>query len=476
MKKHNRREFIQRTGCAAIGMAAASAGFKKLGLMNLYAQNAIAQSTTAGGYKALVCIFLGGGNDSNNMVVPVDSGYTAYSAVRGPSGLALGNNGAPGDLLPINPISIGHFGFHPAMPELVNLFNLGKLAVVCNVGTLVQPTTRTTFRNGTAKRPYQLFSHSDQQEIFQTGDASSRIASGWGGRMADRVVSLNSGSGFPVVTSVAGSAVFGQGLSTRPLTISTGALNQVLVLSGFNATPASVARRSAFDFLRTIDRNATLIAAASDGTDESINIMGDLTTDPTLTTVFPNSGLGNQLKQVAKVMKLNQTSSSLNLQRQIFFTSIGGFDTHQNEIASHTSLYTQLSTAMNAFYNATQELGIGSQVTTFFLSDFGRTFQPSGSGKGTVGSDHAWGSHLFVMGDAVKGGDFYGTPGSNGTVFPSLILQGPDDTDQRGRWCPTSAVDQYAATLGAWFGLQAADYPIVFPLLSNFPTQNLGFI
>jgi len=475
MKKHNRREFIQRTGCAAIGMAAASAGFKKLGLMNLYAQNAITQSATAGGYKALVCIFLAGGNDGNNMVVPVDGGYTAYSAVRGPAGLAIGNNGGPTDLLPMNPISIGHFGLHPNMPELVNLFNLQKLAVVCNVGTLVQPTTRTTFRNGTAKRPYQLFSHSDQVEIYQTGIANSQGNTGWGGRMADRVVSLNSGSGFPVVTSVSGAAVFGQGLSTRPLTISTGALNQVLVLSGFNATPESVARRNAFDFLRTIDRNATLVAAASDGTDESINIMGQLTTDPTLTTVFPNSGLGNQLKQVAKVMKLNQTAP-LNLQRQIFFTSIGGFDTHQNEISSHNTLYTQLSKAMDAFYNATVELGLSTQVTTFLLSDFGRTFQPSGSGIGTVGTDHAWANHLFVMGDAVKGGNFYGTPGSNGTVFPTLQLQGPDDTDQRGRWIPTSSVDQYAATLGAWFGLQAADYPIVFPLLSNFPTQNLGFI
>ncbi len=473
MKDTTRRDFLCRTGCAALGAAAFSAGFKKLGLMSLYAEEA-SQAAVSPGYQALVCIFLFGGNDSNNMIVPIDAtGYAAYSGVRASSGLAL----AQGTLLPITPPSIGMpFGLHPSLPEIQNLFNLGKLAVVCNVGPLVQPTTRTTYRNGTAKRPYQLFSHSDQQEIWQSGRADTRIQSGWGGRTADQLVYLNTGSGFPVVTSVAGSAVFGQGLSTRPMVISTGALNQVLVLNGFNTSPESVARRNSFDFLRTIDRTATLVAAASDGTQESIDIMGDLNTDPTLVTVFPNTGLGNQLHQIAKVIKLNQTSSALGLKRQIFFASLGGFDTHQNELTSHTNLYTQLSAAMNAFYNATIELGVDSSVTTFVLSDFGRTFQPSGSGAGTVGTDHAWGSHVFVMGSSVKGGDFYGVKGPNGTVFPTLQLSGPDDAESRGRFIPTASIDQYGATLGTWFGLQASDLPIVFPLLSNFPTQNLGFI
>jgi uncharacterized protein (DUF1501 family) len=270
MKRHSRREFFQRTTCAGLGALAASAGFKKLGLMNLYATERATLPAVAG-YRALVCIFLSGGNDSTNMIIPIDTNpspnlgfsYPAYTGVRQGPGLALPLN----NMLPLNPQPFGNFGLHPAMPELQSLFNQNKVAVVCNVGPLVQPTTRTTFRNGSAKRPYQLFSHSDQVEIWQSGRADSRASTGWGGRSADKVVSMNNGAGFPTVTSVSGSAVFGQGLSTRPLTLSSGVpLNQVLVLSGFTASPADVARRSAYDFLRTIDRSATLIAAASDGT------------------------------------------------------------------------------------------------------------------------------------------------------------------------------------------------------------------
>lgn len=480
MSKHSRRDFLARTGCAALGAAAFSAGFKKLGLMNLYAQESVSrEAAAAGSYKALVCIFLSGGNDSSNMVISTDTSanpaynYNAYSSVRTGSGLGI----PLANLLPLNPISIGSFGLHPSMPEIANLFNLGKLAVVNNVGPLVQPMTRTTFQNGSAKKPYQLFSHSDQVEIWQSGRADSRSQSGWGGLTADKVVSMNSGSGFPMVTSVSGSAVFGQGLSTRPMAISANAaLNQVLVLSGFNATPESVARRNAFDFMRTIDRSATLVAAASDGTQEAINIMNQLTVDPVLATVFPNSGIGQQLRQIAKVIKLNQTTPALGLQRQIFFASIGGFDTHQNELTAHTSLYGQLSVAMKAFYDATIELGLSPNVTTFLLSDFGRTLSPSGNGAGTVGTDHGWGSHVFVMGDSVRGGNFYGIPGSNGTVFPTLQLAGPDDTDNRGRFIPTVAVDQYAATIAKWFGVLPVDLPAVFPNLGNFAVTDLGFL
>lgn len=470
--EQSRREFFQRTGCAALGLAAASAGVKKLGLMNLYAQDA-QQAAAVSGYRALVCVFMGGGNDASNMVIPVDAaGYAAYSGIRGGPGLAI----PLANILPLNPIPIGTFGLHPAMPELQSLFNLGKVAVVPNVGPLVEPLTRTTYRNGTKKRPYQLFSHSDQVTIWQTANATSRSGTGWGGRAGDRVAYLNSSS-FPMATSVAGSAVFAQGLATRPLAISSGTpLNQVLVLNGFNATPESVARRNAFDLLRTVDRTATLVAAASDGTQESVDIMNQLTVDPTLTTVFPNTGLGNQLKQIAKVIKLNQTLPALNLQRQIFFASIGGFDTHQNQLGAHTSLYTQVSKAMKAFYDATVELGLSDKVTTFTLSDFGRTLQPSGSGAGSVGCDHGWGGHHFVMGDGVKGGNFYGVAGANGTPFPTLQLSGPDDADSRGRFIPTSSVDQYAATLGKWFGLVPADYPSVFPLLGNFAVNDLGFM
>lgn len=472
MKKNHqsRRDFFRRTSCMALSAAAASAGLRKLGLMNLYASERAAQSTQQAGYKALVCIFMSGGNDSTNMVVPMDATpYTQYSQIRPPLAIPLGN------LLPLKPLAAGNFGLHPQMTELQNLFNLNKAAIVANVGPLIQPTTRTTYRNGTAKRPFQLFSHSDQVQIFETAIANSPTRVGWAGRIADKVNFMNAGSAFPMVTSVSGSAVFGQGITTRPLTISTGALNQVLVLSGFNATPEAIARRNSMDFLRTIDRSATLIAAASDGTQESLDIAADLTVDPTLTTVFPNTGIGNQLKQVAKVMKLNQTASTLNLQRQIFFTTIGGFDTHQNETGSHNNLYPQLSKAMDAFHNATIELGIETQVTTFTMSDFGRTGQSSGTGN-AAGTDHGWGSHHFVVGGAVNGGNMYGIVGSNGTVFPTLQLSGPDDTDNRLRLIPTVALDQYAATLATWFGVAPADLAYVFPLISNFGSSNLGFV
>lgn len=347
---------------------------------------------------------------------------------------------------------------------------------MANVGPLVQPLTRAQYQAG-APRPYQLFSHSDQVAQWQTSRADTRIQMGWGGRTADRTLAFNTGSVFPMITSVAGSVVFGQGLSTRPLAIAAAptALNQVLVLSGFTTSAADVARRQSMDFLRTVDRSATLVAAASDATQQAVDIISALGgPDPTLTTVFPNSGIGNQLKQVAKVIKLNQSSLSLN--RQIFFCSIGGFDTHQNQVTGQQNLLTQLSQAMKAFYDATVELGVEPRVTTFTLSDFGRTLQPAGSGAATVGTDHGWGSHQFVMGGGVIGGEFYGVPGPNGIVYPTLQLSGPNDTDSRGRWIPTSSVEQYAATLATWYGLAPADLPVVFPLLSRFTTPNLGFL
>jgi uncharacterized protein (DUF1501 family) len=195
----------------------------------------------------------------------------------------------------------------------------------------------------------------------------------------------------------------------------------------------------------------------------------------TLATAFPNTTLGNQLKQVAKVVKFNSTSPALGLNRQIFFCQLGGFDTHQDQASTQSSLLAQVSQAIRAFYDATLELGLEQQITTFTLSDFGRTFQPAGSGA-AAGSDHAWGNHHLVVGGAVRGGDFYGGYGPNGTVFPVLELSGPSDTDNRGRWIPTTSVEQYAATLASWFGVSPADIPIVFPNIDRFENSNLGFM
>jgi uncharacterized protein (DUF1501 family) len=469
--KPSRRDFLIRTTCAGLSAAAAQASLNKLGLMNLYAKPSAPTD-----YRAMVCIFLDGGNDSNNMVVPRDSYWTNQYAVARPasSGLQIPS----GNLVALNnPPALGGraFGLHPSLPELAALYNVNKLAVVSNVGPLVVPVTQANIDS--KPTPYSLFSHSDQIDCWQTGRADQRIATGWGGRTTDVTVNCNGGSGFPTVTTIAGASTFCIGTGQSPLAIDTGALDQVLVLNGFYGSPQDVARKASMDYARTIDRTATLIAAASDTTQQAVDISAALSTDPTLTTVFPGTDLGSQLQQVAKVMKLNLTSAELSLNRQIFYVETGGYDTHQDQSQDQSDRFLELSQAMYAFYLATVELGIADRVVTFTLSDFGRTLEPSGD-NGSVGTDHGWGSHQFVMGDAVAGGNFYGMPGGNGQIFPDLVVGGVDDvsSDDRGRWIPTTSVEQYAGTLARWFGVSALDLPVVFPNTANFSPGTLGFL
>jgi len=444
--------------------------------------NALAQPP---GYRALVCIFLYGGNDCNNTIIPLGAstdptgGYAAYQAARNSSGLAIAQN----KLLPLSPnppsCGGGAFGLHTNLPELQQFWGQGKLAVVCNVGPLVVPLTRADYQSN-KPRPYQLFSHSDQQDQWQNCRADARTSTGWGGRAADRLA--DPAASFPLLTSLGGTPTFTVGTVASPLAISAAPtpLNQILVLSGYGGAADEKARRMSFDYLRTIDLGNSMVAGAGAITQKALVVSQALSVDPKLQTVFPNTSLGNQLLQVAKVIKANLTQQALGLNRQIFFVQLGGFDTHQNQINSQggpNGLLAQLSKAMLAFYNATVELGIPSQVTQFTLSDFGRTLQPSGSGVNAVGTDHGWGSHHFVLGGAVNGSDFYGMTGPNGIPYPKLQLNGPNDTDNRGRWIPTTAVEQYAATLATWFGLtQAQDLAYVFPLLNNFKSSNLGFV
>jgi uncharacterized protein (DUF1501 family) len=463
-----RREFLLQSGHAcvgyALGAAAFVAGVQRFSLINLLAQGS--------DYRALVCVFLAGGNDGNNMVVPTTTTeYNLYAAARAASGLGIDRD----SLLPITPLSIGSpFGLHPSLAELQALWTDQKLSVVCNVGPLVQPLTRQEYQSG-APRPYQLFSHSDQVAQWQTSIADRVGQTGWGGRTADRFAPVT--SGFPMITALSG-GIFTRGQTTSPLSIAPAptALNQVLVLNGFGTAADEVARRNSLELLRTIDADATLVGAASKTTQQAIDIGRTLDTDVTLTTVFPNTTLGNQLKQVAKVVKFNAGSPALGLTRQIFFCQLGGFDTHQNQVGNQSTLLAQVSQAIKAFYDSTVELGLDRQITTFTLSDFGRTLQPAGTGANVVGSDHAWGNHHFVVGSAVRGGDFYGVPGPNGTVFPVLQLSGPSDTDNRGRWIPTASVEQYAATLASWYGVSTADIPIVFPNIGRFQSTGLGFM
>lgn len=445
----SRRGFI-RIGAASIG----SLALRPFGLIS-----ALAQSTSAE-YQALVCVFLFGGNDSNNTIVPMDdASFKAYTSIRG--ALAL----TPATLTPtVTSVSGAPYAFHNKLPELASMFASKELAVVANVGSLVQPLSRSQYQAAATPVPLNLFSHSDQQLQWQTSVAQGHSPTGWGGRAADYIASQNiNSSKFPTFFSVAGNAVIGTGAATQPVAISPGG---TLTLTGFNGAAASQARLTALNNLLTTEKGVSLVQAADQTLATSISdassLSAALSKSTALKTTFPATALGQQLQQVAQII---QVRADLGMQRQIFFCSLGGFDTHTTELTTHNTLYAELSPALAAFYNATQELGVAKNVTTFTESDFSRTFQPTSSD----GSDHAWGSHHLVMGGAVQGGQVYGK-------FPTFELGGPDDTDTRGRWIPTTAVDQYGATLCSWFGIPDSALATIFPNFTNFGSKKLSFL
>jgi uncharacterized protein (DUF1501 family) len=433
--------------------AAASAFARRFGGLS-------ALAAAGSDYKALVCVFLFGGNDGNNLVVPYDTaGYANYARLR--SGLAL----PQANLLPITVATGGRqYGLHPNLAGVHSLFTANRAAIVANMGTLVQPTTRAQYQGNQVSLPANLFSHSDQQTEWQTSLPQSVTPTGWGGRAADAVIAMN-GRAFPPVTSVAGSAMFCVGAQTQPAIVDPG---QTFAFNGQSGSTTADARAAAMQNLLTFGSGVTLVQAAngvaSAAYTQSITLRNALAQGAALQTPFPTpaTSISNQLLQVAKILSVRDL---LGLRRQIFFVSMGGYDTHTNEVGSHQTLFSQLDAALTAFYNSTVELGIPDAVTTFTLSEFGRTLLQASGG----GSDHAWGSHHVVVGGAIRGGDMYGT-------FPTLALGGPDDASNEGRWIPTTALDQYAATLASWFGVADADVPAIFPNLNNFTTRNLGFL
>ena len=452
-------------------MTALATQMRHFGLMNVLAQEK-ADAEGVEDYKALVCVFLEGGNDGNNSVIPnYDEGYNQYAAARADRGLAIARE----TLLPITPASMGGqvWGLNPNLAELHTLWTQGKMAVACNVGCLVQPLTRATYQAG-APRPYQLFSHPDQAEQFRTAISSFKATTGWGGRLADHTASLNTNPAIPMITSIAGANIFTNGFNTKPLIVERAPtpLNQVLTLNGFGTAADELARRAAMNNARQLDLNYTIIQNASAISQQAVNVSQQLSQDPTLTVPFPTTTLGNQLAQVAKLIKIRML---LNMKRQVFFVQLGGFDHHSSQLNSHASLLRQVSQAIKAFYDETVAQGVASRVTTFTMSDFNRTFNPAGAGS-SVGSDHGWGGPYFVIGDSVLGGNFYGRPTSNGTFVPTMVVNTGDDADIRGRFIPSVSVEQYAATLARWYGLAEADLPLVFPNINNFSGSNLGFM
>jgi len=445
MMIRSRRDFLKDSvkSVAALGAAGAMA---KFGEMNAFAQ------TAGTGYQALVCVFLTGGNDGHNTIIPVSTAqqnYSLYSKNRGSIAIPQST---------LLPISNGNdvYGLHPSLPELQGLYNQGKAAVLANVGMLVQPTTRTLYgSNNSAVIPTALFSHSDQASQWQTTIPNGIASSGWGGRVADLMQSQNGGAIFPPITTTATCGLFCTGQQTFPATVPPGGMATLNVVNKAPAAGAGMQQLLTFDNgLKLVQSGNQIMTRAN----TYANTLTGLLANVNLTTQFPGGNPANplaaQLQTVAKVMALR---SQLGLTRQIFFCELTGFDTHGQQSATQTQLLLELSQAIAAFYQATQELGIDKSVTTFTASEFGRTLTPSGAD----GSDHAWGNHHFIIGGGVQGGKFYGT-------FPSLALGGTQDANMRGTLIPTTAVAQYGATLAKWFGVGQASLPSIFPNIVNF--------
>jgi uncharacterized protein (DUF1501 family) len=451
----SRRAFLRRAAAlSSAGLASRLDWISAIGAAN-------AQAATD--YKALVCVFMFGGNDGNNTVIPLDTaGYAQYAAARpAASGIQL----AQGTLLPIQPVNTGTpLGLHPALTQVQALFRQNKAAVLANVGTLLAPTSQAQYAAG--QRPLSLYSHSDQQAQWQSAISSAAAGTGWGGRLADSVAAYNAGTGFPVVTSLDGTVLFATGTSSAPLTIPvTGSF----ALAGYNGTAAANARLAALQQLQAADPGNTFAAGANAIGRQALQLSA--TVNPILasanSTIAPlfaslNTNTSKQLFQVAKLIEARAMTGA---KRQIFFVQLGSFDTHNDQLNRQQNLFAELDPALKAFYDATVALGVGSQVTTFTLSDFGRTLQPASGG----GTDHAWGSHHFIIGDAVQGGTLYGQ-------YPQLVLAGPNDAEKEGRWIPTTAVDQYGATLARWFGVAPGQLQAVFPNLGKFAASDLGFL
>lgn len=467
MKKFNRREFLKRSST----VAAAGAAFAH------YPGMAFSQGmgTTApfGDYKALVCLFLHGGNDSYNMLIPRSNAeYNVYAASR--QNMAIAQN----DLLAINPLTSDgtDYGLHPVMGGIQNLFEQGRAAFVNNIGPLVEPTSKPDFLNKSVLLPPQLFSHNDQQDQWHSLKGASVSNTGWAGRIADLIRDRVAAQQLATNVSLHGSSLYQSAEETVAYVMGS---NGPIPFTGFarpedlndpNLTPEQIAltelfieQRNAFE--RVISANHDTIyergfADVQRRAVSSVDLVSDaLTQAPVLNTVFPQSELGSQLRSVAQLIAVKDT---LQMERQVFLVEKGGFDSHDDQLVNQPLLLGDVNDSVSAFYEALVEIGMADSVTTFTQSDFGRTMTSNGDG-----TDHAWGGIQFVVGDAVAGRDLYGT-------FPDLAL-GSDDDVGGGRFIPTTSADQYAATLAKWFGVDDLDLPDVAPNIGNFGVQDLGF-
>jgi uncharacterized protein (DUF1501 family) len=427
----------------------------------------IALAQSASDYKALLCVYLQGGNDGENTLVRTDAaGYQAYAAIRTP---ASGINIPQGQLLPIQPLRGGPpYGFHPACAPLKNLFDQKKLAVVANVGMLAQPSTKPGLETGGSARPANLFSHSDQELAIQSAVHTGFERVGWGGRIADRLDGANPGTLFPPLVSTMGLRTFVSGRSSVPLTV-PGNPYFTLYSSGEGYYQYDVLRDAALREMLAQDRaniyDSMAQLYAEEGLAASSVVFPILQNKSSVVAPFfagLDTDIGRQLKTIAQLI---EGRGQTQMRRQVFYAHQWGYDTHGSQLSMHAGLLDELARALKAFQDAMEALALGDAVTAFSLSDFGRTFKPASN----QGTDHGWGNYAFVMGGAVKGGDFYGT-------MPTLALNGPDDLGKEGRWIPTTSIEQYGATLCRWFGIKESDLPYVFPNIGAFANTNLSFM
>ncbi|MEM9310107.1 MAG: DUF1501 domain-containing protein [Pseudomonadota bacterium] len=462
----SRRAFLRRSSqLAAMGAASSYA-------MGLAGIGEAAAFSSAGGYKALVCIFLYGGNDHGNTLIPFDAdNYTSYSNIRGGGGAQEGGGIAlsraslantvlstPQDQTLTDGIT---YALAPTMARMKSRFDQGSLAPLLNVGPLVAPMTRAQFDNGSVPAPPKLFSHNDQQSTWQSSQPEGAL-SGWGGRMADLAQSSNTNSMFTAINA-SGNAVFLSGEEALPYRVSANGATLVRPLDRnrlYNSSDAASA-------LDTIMRSASGHVFAADYVDvnnrslEFGAFINDALDNSTVNTDFGSeNALAAQLRTVAQLIGAR---GSVGVTRQVFLVGMGGFDNHDGLIGQHEGLLSQLDFAMDAFYQATQELGVADQVTTFTASDFGRTLASNGDG-----SDHGWGGHHFILGGAVNGGRFYGRA-------PHVSVDTADQVG-RGRLLPDTSVDEYSSTLAQWFGVSQSELPSVSPNIGRFASPDLGFM
>lgn len=475
----SRRKFLGAC-CASVGATGLLSSLAQLRLIGAVADTASGPARAAAppaDFKALVCLFLAGGNDANNLIIPTDTAtYVAYATGRG--ALAL----PQASVLPITPrTSDGRsWGLHPSLginPNgttnggLKGMFDQGRLAILANVGALSHPLTKTEYTSRPDLRPLQLFSHHDQQVEWQSSIADKPFTTGWGGRLADLTAAFNANNRISMSIALIGQNSFQVGRNVTQYAVGT---SGAIAFTGSD-TSASV------NGIRTAALNDTLAMQHADLFETAFaGLTGSAVSSRALlpgavsgTSPFAscftglNTNLSRQLHLIVRLVNARQT---LGLRRQIFFARIGGWDLHDNQVVAgnaatgaHANLFRDVSQAVTAFYDALASIGADNQVTTFTASDFGRTYHTHGDG-----SDHGWGSHHFIVGGAVNGGEIYGR-------MPAFALDGPDDTG-RGRWIPSTSVDEYSATLAKWFGASATDLPVVLPNIGRFAKPDLGFM